>query len=404
MRGGISRLIVLQRCRPPRRPARSVTAIGRARLAEIPHVRDSRSCAGGRRTSRLAPGGARSPPRSCVCAARRGRQPGSPAGHEAQRVVARACDPSTEATPTVTLIAKAWTGTAWSVSASKRSAVRRETARRPTTSTAAGPAVCTVRRRSHAQALDRTQPGLPLKKGRAGTRLQAKRHDDALRRAERPGRNRHSAATCRHPIRSSSRFLNAIETAVPHGKHVHAILDNYAAHKHPKSAQWLDRHAARWTSLRCRPPSGIAPRSSRGSANAGHGGLSRHARRACAMPRRATDASIIDQLAEPASRNAAANRPPAAGASKRRHAVRQELAVPVRGPARRRLRRGRHFVTAIRPLEMDADGSHDRAAAGVAVRGRDFYTLPAAIRSVRQDAYRKIGAAPSRRRGRQKPH
>jgi transposase len=38
------------------------------------------------------------------------------------------------------------------------------------------------------------------------------------------------------------RFLNAIEAQVPAKKFVHVILDSYAAHKHPKVAQWLDRH------------------------------------------------------------------------------------------------------------------------------------------------------------------
>ena len=38
------------------------------------------------------------------------------------------------------------------------------------------------------------------------------------------------------------RFLNAIEAQVPARKIVHVILDNYAAHKHPKVGQWLDRH------------------------------------------------------------------------------------------------------------------------------------------------------------------
>ncbi len=37
------------------------------------------------------------------------------------------------------------------------------------------------------------------------------------------------------------RFLNAIEAQVPAGKSVHVILDNYAAHKHPKVRQWLSR-------------------------------------------------------------------------------------------------------------------------------------------------------------------
>ena len=50
----------------------------------------------------------------------------------------------------------------------------------------------------------------------------------------------------RHRHQEFIRFLNAIEAAVPNGKHVHAILDNYAAHKHPKVRRWLDRHP-RWT-------------------------------------------------------------------------------------------------------------------------------------------------------------
>jgi transposase len=42
------------------------------------------------------------------------------------------------------------------------------------------------------------------------------------------------------------RFLNAVEWAVPAGKLVHAIADNYATHKHPKVCEWLVRHP-RWT-------------------------------------------------------------------------------------------------------------------------------------------------------------
>ena len=38
------------------------------------------------------------------------------------------------------------------------------------------------------------------------------------------------------------RFLNAVERAVPAGKMIHVILDNYAAHKHPKVLRWLGRH------------------------------------------------------------------------------------------------------------------------------------------------------------------
>jgi len=42
------------------------------------------------------------------------------------------------------------------------------------------------------------------------------------------------------------RFLNAIEAQVPTRNAIHAIVDNYATHKHPKVRQWLLRHP-RWT-------------------------------------------------------------------------------------------------------------------------------------------------------------
>jgi transposase len=50
----------------------------------------------------------------------------------------------------------------------------------------------------------------------------------------------------RHRHQEFIRFLNRIEAAVPAGKLIHAILDNYAVHKHPKVRAWLARHP-RWT-------------------------------------------------------------------------------------------------------------------------------------------------------------
>jgi transposase len=50
----------------------------------------------------------------------------------------------------------------------------------------------------------------------------------------------------RHRHQEFIRFLNAIEEQVPAGKTIHAIVDNYATHKHPKVRQWLARHP-RWT-------------------------------------------------------------------------------------------------------------------------------------------------------------
>ena len=50
----------------------------------------------------------------------------------------------------------------------------------------------------------------------------------------------------RHRHQEFIRFLNTIEAQVPVGKVIHAIVDNYATHKHPKVRQWLARHP-RWT-------------------------------------------------------------------------------------------------------------------------------------------------------------
>ena len=103
--------------------------------------------------------------------------------------------------------------------------------------------------KSQIQALDRTQPGLPMKKGRAGTMTHDyKRHGTTTLFAALNvldgtliGRNMQ-----RHRHQEFIRFLNAVEAAVPADKQVHAILDNYAAHKHPKVRRWIDRHP-HWT-------------------------------------------------------------------------------------------------------------------------------------------------------------
>jgi transposase len=50
----------------------------------------------------------------------------------------------------------------------------------------------------------------------------------------------------RHRHQEFIRFLDAVETQVPARKAIHAIVDNYATHKHPKVRQWLARHP-RWT-------------------------------------------------------------------------------------------------------------------------------------------------------------
>ena len=109
--------------------------------------------------------------------------------------------------------------------------------------------VLSVDEKSQIQALDRTQPGLPMKKGRAGTT----RHDYL-----RNGTTTLFAAMnvldgtvigqCmqRHRHQEFIRFLNRLERDIPAGELVHVVLDNYGSHKHPKVRAWLSRHP-RWT-------------------------------------------------------------------------------------------------------------------------------------------------------------
>jgi transposase len=109
--------------------------------------------------------------------------------------------------------------------------------------------VLSIDEKSEIQALDRTQPGLPMKKGRCGTMT----HDYI-----RNGTTTLFAALnvldgkvigrCmqQHRHQEFIRFLNTVEAAVPAAKLVHGIVDNYATHKHPKVREWLARHP-RWT-------------------------------------------------------------------------------------------------------------------------------------------------------------
>ena len=99
------------------------------------------------------------------------------------------------------------------------------------------------------QALDRTQPGLPLKPGKAGTLTHDyKRHGTTTLFAALNILDGTVIGRCmqRHRHQEFLRFLNALERAIPAGKVIHVILDNYATHKHPKVLAWLARHP-RWT-------------------------------------------------------------------------------------------------------------------------------------------------------------
>jgi transposase len=105
--------------------------------------------------------------------------------------------------------------------------------------------VLSVDEKSQIQALDRTQPGLPMKKGRAGTMTHDyKRHGTTTLFAALDVLEGKIHGRCmqRHRHQEFIRFLNDLERQVPVGKLVHLILDNYATHKHPKVLAWLQRH------------------------------------------------------------------------------------------------------------------------------------------------------------------
>src|SRR6267154_2555744 len=103
--------------------------------------------------------------------------------------------------------------------------------------------------KSQMQALDRTQPGLPMKKGRCGTMTHDyKRNGTTTLFAALNVLDGTVVGRCmqRHRHQEFIRFLNVTEAAVPKGKAIHAIVDNYATHKHPKVKEWLARHP-RWS-------------------------------------------------------------------------------------------------------------------------------------------------------------
>ena len=108
--------------------------------------------------------------------------------------------------------------------------------------------VLSLDEKSQIQALDRTQPGLPMKKGRAGTMTHDyKRNGTTTLFAALNVLDGTVIGHCmqRHRHQEFLRFLGAVERAMPAGKVIHVILDNYAAHKHSKVRAWLARHP-RW--------------------------------------------------------------------------------------------------------------------------------------------------------------
>jgi transposase len=99
--------------------------------------------------------------------------------------------------------------------------------------------------KSQIQALDRTQPGLPLKKGRCGTMTHDyKRNGTATLFAAMSTLDGTVISMCddRHRHQEWLKFLRVIDDLTPPDKDLHLIADNYATHKHPKVQKWLARH------------------------------------------------------------------------------------------------------------------------------------------------------------------
>jgi transposase len=105
--------------------------------------------------------------------------------------------------------------------------------------------VLSVDEKSQIQALDRTQPGLPMTRGRYETRTHDyKRHGTTTLFAALNVLDGTVIGQCmsRHRHQEFIRFLNQINCKTPLDLDLHLIVDNYATHKHPKVRAWLARH------------------------------------------------------------------------------------------------------------------------------------------------------------------
>jgi len=105
--------------------------------------------------------------------------------------------------------------------------------------------VLSLDEKSQIQALDRTQPGLPLRPGHAQTMTHDyKRHGTTTLFAALSTLDGTVIGTCmkRHTHKEWLRFLRLIDRQTPPGQDLHLIADNYATHKHPAVRDWLARH------------------------------------------------------------------------------------------------------------------------------------------------------------------
>ena len=105
--------------------------------------------------------------------------------------------------------------------------------------------VLCIDEKSQIQALDRTQPGLPLKKGRCGTFTHDYvRHGTTTLFAALEILEGKVIGQCfpRHRHQEFLRFLRQLDDEFPEKLKLHLVLDNYGTHKHPKVQSWLQRH------------------------------------------------------------------------------------------------------------------------------------------------------------------
>ena len=105
--------------------------------------------------------------------------------------------------------------------------------------------VLCIDEKSQIQALDRTQPGLPLKKGRCGTFTHDYvRHGTTTLFAALEILEGKVIGQCfpRHRHQEFLKFLRRLDEEFPEKLNLHLVLDNYGTHKHPKVQFWLERH------------------------------------------------------------------------------------------------------------------------------------------------------------------
>jgi transposase len=105
--------------------------------------------------------------------------------------------------------------------------------------------VLCVDEKTQVQALDRTQPGLPMKKGRCGTMTHDyKRNGTTCLFAAMDVLDGKVLGSCypRHRHQEFLKFLRTIEREVPIDMDIHMILDNYGTHGHPDVKTWLEKH------------------------------------------------------------------------------------------------------------------------------------------------------------------